>query len=62
MTKGQRKLINFALKYADKWHTYSPDYHTVSLISATANLGIIKVNSHDQFALKSREKALRFLS
>ena len=62
MSKGQRKLIEFALKYSDKWHSYSPDYHTVGLICATSNLGIIKLNEHGQFALKCKEKALRFLA
>ena len=60
--KAQTKLVNFALKYPGKWHSYTTDYHTVNLICATANLGIIKVNETDQFALKSKEKALRFLA
>ena len=62
MTKGQRKLVTFAIKYAGKWHGYSTDYHTVNLVCATANLGIIKVNDYDQFTLKSKEKAERFLN
>ncbi len=62
MTTGQKKLITFALKYAGNWHSYSPDYFTVAIVSATVNLGIIELNDYGQFKLLSRGKAERILS
>lgn len=60
MNERQKTLIEFACKYPT-WHTYSTDLKTMELICATANLGIIKINGHGQFILKSHEKAERFL-
>ena len=59
MTK-QETLVRFAWKYRDKWHTYATDYETVSLMCATANLGIIELKG-GMFTLKSVDKARQFL-
>ena len=61
MITKQQKLVKFALKYADKWHHFAKDYETVSLICATSNLGIIKVDD-DMFVLKSANAARMFLN
>ena len=34
MTRGQRKLIHFAVKYPDKWHAFAHDYQTVGIVCA----------------------------
>ena len=62
MTKSQQKLIKFALKYADKWHTFADDRETVGIVCSTANLGIIKINDYGQFKLKSEAAANQFLN
>ena len=62
MKRKQRDLIEFALRYECNWNGFATDRETVELVSATANLGIIKVNEFGQFKLKSREAAERFLN
>lgn len=62
MHQGQKRLIQFALRYCNEWNSYAPNKPTVELICATVNLGIIKVNKFKQFKLKSQEKARQFLA
>ena len=59
--KTQQALIRFLMKHPDTWHTYADDYKTVSIVCATSNLGILKVNDTGQMKLKSREAAHQFL-
>jgi len=62
MTK-QAKLIKFLLNCpVNTWHTFAKDYQTVSLVCATSNLGILKVNQHGQMAVKCKTAANRFLN
>ena len=48
----QKQAIKFFLKYADKWHSYSNDYETVSIICSLVNLGILNLNEHKQVKVK----------
>ena len=41
-------IAKFAARHPG-WHTYYPDQATVAVICAAHNLGLIKVNEHDQF-------------
>jgi len=61
MTNSQKRLIEFVVKYPDKWHSYAPNKPTVEVVCATSNLGIIRVNECEQFQLKSLDAARRFL-
>ena len=58
----QRKLIHFLLNYPGEWHSFASDKHTVEIICATSNLGILEVNEFHQMKLKSESKALTFIS
>jgi len=44
------------------WHSFADDRETVAVVCATHNLGIIKVNEHSQFRLKSEFWANQFLN
>ena len=59
--KAQKRLIMFAVKYPDTWQSYATDKQTVSVVCATANLGIIRLNEFGQFMLKSRSHAAQWL-
>ena len=59
--KTQQALVRFLMKYPDTWHSYANDKKTVSLVCATSNLGILKVNNNYQMKLKSRDAAHQFL-
>lgn len=56
----QKDMIAFALKYPG-WHSYAQDKLTVEHVCANVNLGILHINKHNQFILKSEEKAKAFL-
>lgn len=58
----QKVLVKFLIKYPRKWHTFATDYKTVSVVCASANLGILKVNEFNQMILISAEKANRWLN
>jgi len=51
MTKTQRKLMNFAAKYPDKWHAFAHDHETVDIVCACANCGLIVLNDFNQFKI-----------
>jgi hypothetical protein len=51
MTRGQRKLIHFAVKYPDKWHAFAHDYQTVGIVCACVNCGLIVLNDFNQFKI-----------
>lgn len=57
----QADLIQFATDYPG-WHSFAQDRLTVEHVCASHNLGIIEVNEHSQFRLKSPEKARQFLA
>jgi hypothetical protein len=59
--KRQRFLIKFALKYPDTWFNHAHDYESVSLMCATANLGIIELKG-GMWILKSRDKANQWIN
>lgn len=59
--KSQVEMIQFALSYPDRWHSYSPDYETVDCLCANVNLGILDWNMFRQFRLKSHFWAKHFL-
>ena len=51
MTRGQRKLIHFAVKYPDKWHAFAHDYQTVGIVCACVNCGLIVLYDFNQFKI-----------
>ena len=59
--KRQLFLVKFARKYPDQWFNHASDYDSVSIMCATANLGIITLKG-GQFCLQSKEKADQFIS
>ena len=52
----------FLMKYPDKWHSYNPNFKTVSIVCALVNLGIAKVNEFNQFKLKSKSHASQYIN
>ena len=56
-----KDLARFALENTG-WHTFYRDHATVELICAGSNLGIIKINEHGQFCLKSAQAAEQYLA
>lgn len=62
MRKNQTDLVAFALRYPDKWHSFADNLRTTSIVCATQNIGIIRVNEFGQFRLACADKAQRFLN
>jgi hypothetical protein len=58
--RTQKDIIGYALK-REGWHDYVRNSASVEAVCASVSLGILKVNEHGQFALRSHEKAMRFL-
>lgn len=56
-----RKLVTFALKYKNKWHTFAKDKETVDTVCAASNLKLITLNDYGQFKVLE-ENAQRYLS
>lgn len=61
MYLSTKKLVTFALKHKDKWHTYSRDYDTVSAVCAASNLKLLTLNKLGQF-MAVEENAKRYLT
>ena len=56
-----KDMASFLVKY-EGWHSYATDSLTVEHVCALNNLGIAELsNISEQFRLKSKEKAVRFI-
>ena len=49
------RLLKFAIRYMDGWHSYAKDAKTTRAINTLVSHGFIEVNEHRQFRLL-REK------
>ena len=59
--RNQKHLLSFAMKHPLTWHSFAGDKETVEAVCGLHNLGIIEVNEHNQFSLKSETKAKQWL-
>ena len=59
--KTTRKLVTFALKYKDNWHTFACDHDTIDCICGASNLKLIQLNEFGQFKALE-ENAQRYLN
>lgn len=45
------RLLKFAIKYQNNWHSYGKDISTVRAIKRLSDLGFIEINQIRQFRL-----------
>ena len=51
MGKHQLRLLRFAIRFADEWHTFGTDQSTVRAIHSLVGKGLLETNFHRQFRL-----------
>lgn len=52
MGKHMLRLLRFALRYPDSWHTYGTDRSTVNAVRRLSELGLLECNAVRQFRLR----------
>lgn len=51
-TKDSEKLVAFAMKYPDQWHSFADNYMTKKAIFRAIEMNEIEVNEFNQFKFK----------
>jgi hypothetical protein len=51
MGRHQLRLLKFAIKYHNEWHTFGTDSTTVNAVKSLCRLGLLEVNEFRQFRL-----------
>lgn len=51
-TQDSLNLVDFAIEYPNKWHSYALDRKTLKAVKKACDLGIIEINEFNQFKLK----------